>query len=649
VLSNDTVRTRTKEAEADQRLCVPELFPQTQHRSGLPPMLSVIVPTRNSERELRLTLPALMESARHLSTVSGDVFEVILTDDGSVRPLPSEFLDRFPCVKYLEHAKLGRGPNRNHGASRSRGEKLVFIDSDVEVERHSLYDLTAPLRSGTASVCSGHIRLRTSAAPKPLEKYIDNRWRKLMARFARTLSPWESYSTMFAMNRALFEDSGGFSSRFRHYGGEDTEFFLRLKRDHGAVFAFADEAVGWHHQPIDMAANLRREYWSNHSRVLVMREHPLPAEPAAPDPIQRSWKDSIIAALTRHRQWSGLRWLNPVISRLQPDSKLAFYYYHFLFREYAERGYRDGTRVYGMSTREPTRGIPLSPVDARRPRISICIPSRNRPESLARAVASISNSDFTDWEIVVIDNSDGEHLVKNASVCRSDSRIRRTRARPRIGIGALRQLGVRAARGDIIVCLDDDAEVPTNWLSEIARAFAEDPLLGIHGCRVVDIDEKGSPIRGSTHGGGKKPGTNGAFKPATSPEEIETFGEFNLAMPRRVVLDVGGFDPRFKWGHEGADLTHRILRLGFHLKYNSEVALAHHHDLYKPRPRLDKSEYYRLLFFFKYHKPREFSLRYELERLLMFIRRRQLSSAWMLLGLLPALPCIVIESRSGRT
>jgi GT2 family glycosyltransferase len=208
---------------------------------------------------------------------------------------------------------------------------------------------------------------------------------------------------------------------------------------------------------------------------------------------------------------------------------------------------------------------------------------------------------------------------------------------------------VRAARGDIIVCLDDDVEVPGNWLAEIARAFAEDPLLGIHGCRVVDLDEKGNPIPGSTHGCGKKSGTNGAFKPAASPAEIETFGEANLAMPRRVVLDVGGFDPRFKWGHEGADLTHRILRRGFHLKYNSEVVIEHHHDFCKPRPRLDKSEYYRLLFFFKYHNPREFSLQYELGRLLTLLRRRQMPSACLLLGLLPALPCVVIESRSGRT
>ena len=53
--------------------------------------------------------------------------------------------------------------------------------------------------------------------------------------------------------------------------------------------------------------------------------------------------------------------------------------------------------------------------DRSHPTVSVCIPTRNRPDLLSIQVRSILVQTFTDFEIIISDNSDGPHtesLVK---------------------------------------------------------------------------------------------------------------------------------------------------------------------------------------------------------------------------------------------
>lgn len=87
------------------------------------------------------------------------------------------------------------------------------------------------------------------------------------------------------------------------------------------------------------------------------------------------------------------------------------------------------------------------------PELSIVIPTKDRPDLLRRALASVEKQSFRDFEIVVIDDGDG----------------RGTRAAEELGLDGLqalqtggsgqvpaRNLGVAAARGQRIAFLDDD-------------------------------------------------------------------------------------------------------------------------------------------------------------------------------------------------
>ena len=92
------------------------------------------------------------------------------------------------------------------------------------------------------------------------------------------------------------------------------------------------------------------------------------------------------------------------------------------------------------------------------PCFSVVIATYRRAHLLSRAIDSVLNQTFTDFELLVVDDAspDDTELVVRAY---GDGRVRYVRcARIRGGAGA-RNVGVRQARGEFIAFLDDDDEI----------------------------------------------------------------------------------------------------------------------------------------------------------------------------------------------
>jgi len=84
---------------------------------------------------------------------------------------------------------------------------------------------------------------------------------------------------------------------------------------------------------------------------------------------------------------------------------------------------------------------------------SIITPTRGRPESLRRALASVQAQDMAEWEAIVVDDGDGEGV--EAAQALGDPRIRAVRS---AGVGQVdaRNSAIVRARGAFVCWLDDD-------------------------------------------------------------------------------------------------------------------------------------------------------------------------------------------------
>lgn len=98
---------------------------------------------------------------------------------------------------------------------------------------------------------------------------------------------------------------------------------------------------------------------------------------------------------------------------------------------------------------------------AKNPTVSVIIPTYNRAHLIDRAIQSVSNQTYHDFEIIVVDDAstdNTEEIVKSFN----DEKIIYLRHETNRGAQAARNTGIKAARGDWIAFLDSDDE----WLPE---------------------------------------------------------------------------------------------------------------------------------------------------------------------------------------
>ena len=95
------------------------------------------------------------------------------------------------------------------------------------------------------------------------------------------------------------------------------------------------------------------------------------------------------------------------------------------------------------------------------PKVSVIIPTYNRAHLVGRAIQSVLNQTYQDFEIIVVDDGstdNTEEIVKSFN----DERIRYIRHEKNKGAPAARNTGIKLAKGKYIGLLDDDDE----WLPE---------------------------------------------------------------------------------------------------------------------------------------------------------------------------------------
>jgi glycosyltransferase involved in cell wall biosynthesis len=106
-------------------------------------------------------------------------------------------------------------------------------------------------------------------------------------------------------------------------------------------------------------------------------------------------------------------------------------------------------------------------------KISVYIPTRNRVDLLAAAVRSVLTQQFTDVEVIVVDDASTDATASFLeSLARDDKRVRALRnERPR-GAPASRNKAITHATGDFITGLDDDDTFEPQRLSALHDCWA---------------------------------------------------------------------------------------------------------------------------------------------------------------------------------
>jgi glycosyltransferase involved in cell wall biosynthesis len=109
---------------------------------------------------------------------------------------------------------------------------------------------------------------------------------------------------------------------------------------------------------------------------------------------------------------------------------------------------------------------------------------------LEAAVESVLTQDFSDFELIIVDDGGRQDAVMAKLSCR-DPRIRIVINKDNLGSAAAANRGIEAARADILARLDADDLAESTRLRRLLAALDGDRELGLVGSWFVTMDESG--------------------------------------------------------------------------------------------------------------------------------------------------------------
>ena len=103
--------------------------------------------------------------------------------------------------------------------------------------------------------------------------------------------------------------------------------------------------------------------------------------------------------------------------------------------------------------------------------ISVVVPTRDRPAAVARCLAALAAQD-NDLDVVVVDDGSADRRALERAIAGAPG-VRVVRG-PGRGPAVARNLGIRAAAGEVVCLLDDDCVPEAGWARLLAAATGAD-------------------------------------------------------------------------------------------------------------------------------------------------------------------------------
>jgi GT2 family glycosyltransferase len=210
------------------------------------------------------------------------------------------------------------------------------------------------------------------------------------------------------------------------------------------------------------------------------------------------------------------------------------------------------------------------------PHVTVCIPTRSRGDSIAQTLYSIAESSYSDFDVVIVDQSTDdatEQAVRQATS--GDARFTYMRMAA-TGASSARNMALQHARGPLVAFTDDDCVVAPNWLALITECFATyDEVAAICGAVL--------PAPHNAHAGFISTNQISRTLKVSSPwfKWRERGISANMAFRREALERVGSFDEVLGAGSplyscEDKDVTYRLLHAGFAVLSLPDAYVIHH-------------------------------------------------------------------------
>lgn len=197
--------------------------------------------------------------------------------------------------------------------------------------------------------------------------------------------------------------------------------------------------------------------------------------------------------------------------------------------------------------------------------VSIVIPTANRRDSVLQTVASALQQDFpaSDCEIIVVIDGADEATAQALRALAPASRLVVVQLQTNQGPSAARNAGWRAAKGELILFLDDDMRCAPGLVSAHVAAHSNrseiSEIAGFGAIYVAEDQSRSLAAEAFVRGFGAVYLRHRDHPDEPWPEDVWSFG--NTSVPRALLERAGGFDERLRKREDG-ELGVRLIKAG---------------------------------------------------------------------------------------
>jgi hypothetical protein len=190
--------------------------------------------------------------------------------------------------------------------------------------------------------------------------------------------------------------------------------------------------------------------------------------------------------------------------------------------------------------------------------VSLVITNYNGKKNTLEFLKSLKKTDYPNYEIIVVDNASTDGSVQ--MVREHFPYVRIVESRKNVGVSEANNIGIKNAKGDYIVLLDNDVLViRPDWLRELVGAIQSDDIIGQVSPVLMQYYNHEKIERNAPHG--------------NDIEDIEYAG---VSIVRRDVIDaVGEFDKKMFFCFQDKDYSYRIRKAGYRVVLTPKSMMAH--------------------------------------------------------------------------
>ena len=207
------------------------------------------------------------------------------------------------------------------------------------------------------------------------------------------------------------------------------------------------------------------------------------------------------------------------------------------------------------------------------PRVSVVVCTYNGGATLDQCLRSLLGLDYPDYEVIVVD--DGSTDDTRAIL----ERFPEVKAihQPNRGLSVARNVGLRAATGEIVAYTDSDCFADPDWLTHLVHQLVRSGAAAVGGPNLTPDDGWLTACVAASPG-----------QPThvlESDQVAEHIPGCNMAFRREVLEAINGFDPQYRKAGDDVDVCWRLQQAGYWITF-TPAAFVWHHRRQGPRAYL---------------------------------------------------------------